>query len=119
MTQIKENSKLIVITRKDLSPGSQAVQASHASIEFIYQHPEISKEWYDISKYLVFLSVKNQDELIELTKKLSQNGILFSKFYEPDLEDELTAVALEPSNMSRKIVSNIPLMLKEYRKEIM
>lgn len=117
MTQIKENSKLIVVTRKDLNPGSQAIQASHAAIEFIYEHPELAHEWYNISKYLVFLSVNNQEELLELSDKLSWKDILFSKFYEPDLDNELTAIALEPSSRARRVVSSIPLLLKEYRKE--
>ena len=117
MTQIKENSKLIVVTRKDLNPGSQAVQASHAAIEFIYEHPQLAKDWYNNSKYLVFLSVNNQKDLLELTEKLSWKGILFSKFYEPDLDDELTAITLEPSSRARRVVSSIPLMLKELKKE--
>lgn len=100
-----------------MNPGSQAVQASHAAIEFIYEHSDIAKDWYDISKYLVFLSVKNQKDLLELVDKLNQKGILLSKFYEPDLDNELTAIALEPSNGARRVVSSVPLMLKELRKE--
>ena len=52
-----------------------------------------------------------------MADKLSQKGILFSKFYEPDLGNELTAIALEPSSKARRVVSSVPLMLKEYRKE--
>ena len=119
MTQIKNNSKLIVVTRKDLpSPGSQASQILHAAIEFIYEHPELANDWYNISKYLVLLSVNNQKDLLELTDKLSQKGILFSKFHEPDLDNELTAIALEPSSEARRVVSSVPLMFKELRKEV-
>ncbi len=45
-------------------------------------------------------------------------GIVISKFYEPDLRNELTAIALEPSKEARKVVSSLPLMLKDYRKEV-
>jgi len=93
------------------------VQSPHVSIQFIYEHPEIAKQWYDFSKYLVFLSVKNLNELSELVEKLNQMGIVISKFYEPDLRNELTAIALEPSKEARKVVSSLPLMLKDYRKE--
>ena len=98
--------------------GSQSVQSTHASIEFIYEHTELANNWYNISKYLVQLSVKNQKDLLELVDKLNQKGILFSKFHEPDLGNELTAIALEPSSEARKVVSSIPLMFKEYRKEV-
>ena len=93
------------------------MQSPHVSIQFIYEHPEIAKQWYDFSKYLVFLSVKNLNELSELVEKLNQKGIVISKFYEPDLRNELTAIALEPSKEARKVVSSLPLMLKDYRKE--
>ena len=116
--QINEKSKLIVVTRKDLIPGSQAVQATHAAIEFIFEHPEIAHDWYKISKYIVQLSVNNQEELLELSDKLSWKGILFSEFREPDLDNELTAIALEPSEKARRVVSSMPLMLKEYEKEL-
>jgi len=101
-----------------LIPGSQAIQASHAVIQFIFEHPEIANDWYNISQYLVFLSVKNQEELLELAEKLRWKEILFSEFREPDLDNEVTAIALEPSNEARKVVSSMPLLLNEYRKEV-
>ena len=100
-----------------MGPGYSAVQAGHGAIEFIYEHPEIAKDWYNISKYLVFLSTNNQENLLELADKLSQKGILFSKFYEPDIGNELTAIALEPSSEARRMVSSFPLLLKGIRKE--
>jgi hypothetical protein len=41
-----------------------------------------------------------------------------SKFYEPDLNNELTAITIQPTQEARKVVSSIPLMFKEYRKEV-
>ena len=118
MTQIKENSKLIVVTRKDLSPGAQACQATHVSIKFVIEHPEIAHEWYNISQYLVELSINNEADLLELSEKLRWKGILFSEFREPDFGNELTSIAIEPSEKARKVVSSMPLMLKEYGKEV-
>ena len=37
-----------------------------------------------------------------------------SKFYEPDLCNELTAIAIEPSSKARRLVSSLPLALKNY-----
>jgi len=39
-----------------------------------------------------------------------------SLFYEPDI-DEYTAVAIEPGEKSRKLTSNLPLMLKEIKEK--
>ena len=112
MTQINQNSKLIIITRSDLEPGAQAVQSSHSAIQFIYDHPEIAKQWYNISNYLVLLSVKNQKELLDLVDIFNQRGIHISKFYEPDLGNELTSIAIEPTSRARRLVNSLPLLLK-------
>ncbi|MFW6243218.1 MAG: peptidyl-tRNA hydrolase [bacterium] len=109
---MRENSKLIVITRSDIDLGSQAVQSSHAAIQFIYEHPEIAKQCYNISNYLVLLSVKNKKELLDLVDKFDQRGIHISKFHEPDLGNELTSIAIEPTSRARRLVSSLPLLLK-------
>ena len=108
------HSKLTVITRRDLSPGYQAVQAAHAAIEFQHEHPEIAKEWNTNSKYLVFLTVENEEALKILLEKIQIRDIKYSTFFEPDNGNQLTAIALEPGQVSQKLVSNLPLALKEY-----
>lgn len=104
----------MVITRKDLSPGYQAVQAAHAAIEFQHEHPEIAKQWNTESKYLVFLSVPNEQSLLKLLIKAQDCNLNYSAFYEPDIGNQLTAIAIEPSEKSMKLCSNIPLALNEY-----
>ena len=108
------NQKLIVITRRDLSPGQQAVQAAHAAIEFQHEHPTIAKEWNTISKYLVFLSVENEKVLHQLLEKIKYRDIKHTIFAEPDIGYQLTAVAVEPSERTRKLTSKLPLALKEF-----
>ena len=98
--------------------GAQAVQSAHSAIQFIFEHPEIAKEWYEISKYLVFLSVKNQKELLDLVETFDQKGIIMSKYYEPDLANELTAITIQPSTRARRLVSSLPLLLKNCREEV-
>ena len=107
------NQKLIVITRRDLSPGQQAVQSAHASIEFQHEHPEIAKEWNTNSKYLIFLSVENEKELQRLLQKIQIRDLKYSVFLEPDIGNQMTAICLEPNEETRKITSNLPLALKE------
>lgn len=59
---------------------------------------------------LVFLSVKDEDELVFLREKLEWHDILCAWFREPDMDDELTAIAVSPSGERR--LSKLPLALR-------
>ena len=111
--QTQDRSKLISITRRDLSPGYQAIQSAHAAIDFQHQHPEIAKQWNSISNYLVFLSVASEEDLYRYLDKFEKKGLKFTPFFEPDINNELTAVAVEPTEKARRLCSNLPLTLKE------
>ena len=65
------------------------------------------------SQYLIFLSVSDKTTLIELNNKFNENGLRMSIFREPDIDNQITAIAVEPSDITRKLTSNLPLMLKE------
>ena len=108
-----QNDKLYVITRRDLNKGYQAVQSVHAAIQFVFEHQDLCKNWFNISNYLGLLSVDNEAELVSLTEKAAQLDIKFSIFREPDIDNQITAVALEPGSLSKKLCSNLPLALKE------
>ena len=112
MKNTQSNIKLTVITRRDLTPGAQAVQSAHAAIDFQHQHPEISKQWHTDSNYLVFLAAEDESDLSKYLQKLSKNGIKCTTFKEPDMKNELTAIAVEPSKHVRKICGHLPLALK-------
>lgn len=60
----------------------------------------------------MFLSVENQKELLDLVEKFDQRELLISKFYEPDLGNELTSVAVEPTSRAHRLVNSLPLLLK-------
>ena len=108
---------LTSITRRDLEPGYQSVQSSHALIDFCFQYPDTAKEWHKNSNYLCQLSVANENELYELAAKAEQRGIKIAKFFEPDVNNELTAICLEPGEATKKLTSKLPLMLKELKKK--
>jgi hypothetical protein len=91
------------------------VQACHAAIEFQHEHPEIAKQWNTHSKYLVFLSVENEQELYKYLEKIQFYELKYTTFFEPDIGNQLTAIALQPDKLSYKITSNLPLALKEYQ----
>lgn len=91
----------------------QAVQSAHACVQFQYEHPELAKNWFRNSNYLVFLSVENEHELKQFINKANSNNTKISIFREPDFNNEITAIALEPCDWSRRHTSGLPLMRKE------
>lgn len=99
-----------------MSAGYQATQSAHALAEFSNEHPILYKDWYYFSKAITLLAVPNEDELKYLISKLSEKKILFSIFIEPDINNQVTAIAIAPSLEAKKLCSSIPLALKEYNK---
>lgn len=93
--------------------GVQATQSCHALQQFVSENFEINREWCERSNYLALLSVKDEQELLELIEKASRQGIVFSIFFEPDLAYAVTAVAFAPGKASKKLLSNVGLALKE------
>jgi len=102
--------KLFLVTRADLPPGQQAVQAAHAMREFAALHPEIDRRWYETSNVLAFLAAEEESSLGALLQKARVLGLPAAPFYEPDRDDELTAVAFGPD--CRRILSRLPLALR-------
>jgi len=114
---MKWNQKIYLVTRRDLSPGSQAVQAVHALREFIHLHPKIERKWYKKSNHVCFLSVENERALVRLSDEATMKGIKWASFQEPDLNDQTTAICLEPTEEARELCAILPLALVEYIEE--
>lgn len=81
----------------------------HAAMEFANEYKEEHKFWHATSNSLVVLTVKGERQLHDLCEKLSRMGLRASKFYEPDIGHELTAVALVPRLEAKKPLSSFPL----------
>lgn len=82
--------KLTVVTRQDLSAGYQIVQSAHAVANFAHDFPEIFSKWKQTSNSIICLSTKNEFELSQLALKFEKEGVKISKFYEPDISNQLT-----------------------------
>lgn len=52
--------KLFVIVRADLAQGPQAVQAIHAAIAFVHEHPALEGDWHLKSNTLALLTVPDE-----------------------------------------------------------
>lgn len=102
--------KLYVVTRRDLSPGAQAVQSCHAAFQFAAEHKEIWAGWFEQSNTLALLSVSDEKTLEKLIVSAESRGLRYSVFREPDMDNALTAVTLEPA--ARKLCSSMSLTLE-------
>jgi hypothetical protein len=98
---------LYVFLRRDLAHPHQVVQACHAAIEaaraFLSppeQHPSV-----------IVCGVRDERRLYRCLDRLRAAGIRCRPFHEPDLGNELTAVATEPlCGDRRELVSGFPLL---------
>jgi len=59
------------------------------------------------------LSVENEEQLLLYLEKIKYRDIKHTAFREPDIDNQLTAIAIEPGERSRKLTSKLPLALKE------
>ena len=85
----------------------------HGAHEFIEEHPTEYKAWLS-NPYIGLLSVKDEQELFQLRDKLQEKGIKVSSFYEPDMNDQLTSITVEPGKESARWLSSLPLAFKEF-----
>ena len=109
--------KLVTVTRADLTPAQQAVQSAHASIDFCFAFNNKASPWHKESQYLVMLSLPDEEALQQLILKCKLAGISYTAFYEPDLNNQLTPICLEPGPITQKLVKRIPLMFKQNNNE--
>ena len=108
MKQIE--TKLIVITRDDITDGYKAVQSTHSIADFAFEHPEVFKKWKGESNSIICLSVKDEKELLKLYDKLrgETESVLF---FEPDI-DQYTSMCVYGTPQIRKKLNSLPLLLK-------
>jgi len=83
--------KLYVIVRKDLSTSQRAVQAGHVVAQFCLYCP--FSRWNNGT--LIHLGIKNLRQLEKLMNQLSNNNINYTEFREPDMNNEVTAIATD------------------------
>lgn len=95
-------------------------QVSHATTEFAWNCKWDFLKWYLKSKYIVVLAVKDLEELTALRKNLKEKGLKVVDNYEPDLGNQLTAIAISPSDFSKakKLVRHIPLAFAKGTKDV-
>jgi len=59
------------------------------------------------------LSVADETQLGVLSAKLLSIGIKVQEFYEPDLDNQLTAIAFLSDEKTKRVTSGLPLLHKQ------
>lgn len=78
--------RLYVLIDQKLNPVYGCVQGGHAVAQWLLNHPD--QNWNN--SYLVYLSAKVENWI----RKLDLLGIDYTKFEEPDLDNQTTALAI-------------------------
>jgi len=94
-----KDKAIYVIIRKDLSKSQQAVQGGHALAQLLLDN---QTTWNNGT--LVYLNVKSKNNLEEVYETLKSKNEVVSKFEEPDLFNEMTAIAV----LSESLISKFP-----------
>lgn len=90
-----------------------AAQAVHGAFAFAVDHPGITREWHDVSNFLVVVAADDEQHLRMLADTAAACGVPCSLVIEPDLHDQATAVALAPTVEARRLCANLALALKD------
>jgi hypothetical protein len=100
-------TKLYIIVRNDLRPGLQLAQSVHALAAFERAFPERYRAWVTGANNIVCLQVPNEAALQAL---LDINDGEAVGFHEPDVGDQLTAIAVSERGVQ---LAELPLALRK------
>lgn len=83
-------NKLYILVRKDLSASYRSVQAGHAVAEWVMNRDH-TQLWTNGT--LVYLGVEDETDLLFWCEKLNFKNMKWVGFREPDIGNQLTAIA--------------------------
>lgn len=83
--------KMYILVRKDLGHTYKMVQGAHGLAQYMLEHTQGAKHWNNNT--IVFLDVDSEEKLDNWIYKIESHGLNYSKFYEPDINNQLTSVA--------------------------
>ena len=88
------------------------MQTAHSVAEFAHQFPNHFQDWNRQSKYMISLSVDNEESLKNLYDKLKYFGAEVVAFYEPDIGNQMTAICYYGTPEMQRHTKKLDLALK-------
>lgn len=89
--------KMYVLVRQDLDETYRCVQGTHSVCQYALEafkcspHNTLFRTWNN--QTIVFLGVRNYQHLKQWKDTINNLGIFHIPFHEPDLDNQLTAIA--------------------------
>lgn len=91
-----------------LTAGERIAQASHAVTEMAVAHPEAFRAWHRGTNTVVCVAMDARAlERVLGTATVASDAVV--AFCEPDRDEERTAVAVFPSEATRRLLRRAPL----------
>lgn len=98
-------NKLYILIDKSLNNIYGSIQGGHCACEWLLEHWQLDKEgdpqWRWHNDYLIYL----QADLKDIEEFMPYSN--FTKFFEPDLNNQLTAIAIHENDMSDRLKKKI------------
>ena len=94
-------NKLYILIDKNLDPIYGAVQGGHAVAEWLIEHGQ--EKWQN--DYLIYLGADLEDIEKNYLEFMSYNN--FTEFFEPDLDNKLTAIAIYEGDITDRLKRKI------------
>lgn len=102
-----------MVTHSGLTAGYQVAQTAHAVANFARFDSDAFACWHSRSQYLVALQAPCADALEGLLSRALAAGLTVHPFREPDIGDQLTAIAFSPDPRNKRFLSSLPLAGKQ------
>ena len=102
-----------MVTHSGLTAGYQVAQTAHAVANFARFDSDAFAHWHSRSQYLVALQAPCADTLEGLLSRAHAAELTVHPFREPDIGDQLTAIAFSPDPRNRRFLSSLPLAGKK------
>lgn len=87
------NNYAYIFVRQDMSPEQQLIQFGHVCA---VMGNELSPHISPHELYFVGIGVANEEALIDAMVLMDVNGVAYSAFSEPDMDNTFTAIASSP-----------------------
>jgi hypothetical protein len=101
--------RLYVVTRRDLSTGTQAVQSCHVLWQFSCEHVDVGHSWFEGNNTLDICTVADELELACLLKKARAQKIRCATFNDAMHANALMAISFEETAKTRKLLGRLLL----------
>lgn len=103
----------VLINREKLSLVQCGVQAAHAVAEYMHKYGNMptSEDWVKNHKTMIFLEA-SETQMQNVVEIFNMYNKKFSIFYEPDLNNLMTAIAFEPvdSSTGKQLFGHLKLL---------